>query len=130
MDKFFVYGTLKVGGYFANIFDKFRVNSKRAVLKNHDLYDLGHFPGVMEGDGEVIGEIHEYKSENIDWILEQFDRIEGYSKTQPEKSLYLRKKLMVETEDGDEKAFVYIFNASNTKGLESKRLSSGFWSMD
>lgn len=128
MDKFFVYGTLKVGGAFAGVFDEFRINSKKAVLEGYDLYNLGWFPGIIEGNGKVMGEIHEYKSEDIDWIRRQFDRIEGYSEIVPESSMYLRKELNIKTENGDiEEAYVYVFNKKNNEGLEHKKIEHGFW---
>lgn len=116
MSKFFVYGTLKIGGRFAASFDKVRVSSEVAKLKGFDLYGIGSgktasFPGIVKGKGTVVGEIHEYPKDHLEEVTHYMDMIEGYSEKNEDKSLYLRRKAQVELEDGStEDAYVYIFN--------------------
>lgn len=132
MNKFFVYGTLKVGGFFAAHFDKVRKTHKSAKLKGFDLYRIGSgrnswFPGIVEGNGEVIGEIHEY--EDADLVLDAMDHIEGYNAADPKNSFYRRKVLEVELEDGFiEKAFVYIFNDELDEAWP--QLETGVWPIE
>lgn len=129
MNKFFVYGTLKEGGYFAQHFNKVRKSSKWAKLKGFNLYKIGHgkaswFPGIVEGDGDVIGEIHEYDREKD--VLAAMDSIEGYRESDPKGSFYMRRELEVELKDGSiEKAYVYIYNEE----LDSSwpQLENGIW---
>ena len=114
MHKFFVYGTLKVGGYFAKYFDGMRKTSKIGKLENFDLFRIGNvkaswFPGIVPGDGTVTGEIHEYLDEEE--VLDAMDRIEGYNSINPKFSLYTREIREIELEDGTtEKAYVYVYN--------------------
>ena len=62
--KFFVYGTLKVGGRFATRFDHLRRQSVKGVVEGMTLYNLGWYPGIKPGKGVVCGEVHEYDNED------------------------------------------------------------------
>ena len=125
-DHFFVYGTLKEGGHFAPEFDPFRVRSKVATIKGYDLFNLGWFPGIVPGDGEVVGEVHEY--ENLDFVGRRFDGIEGYSEAREDSSLYLRRRVTVVTEDGEEvEANVYLFNKSVP--ADAEKIEDGVWDL-
>ena len=128
-DKFFVYGTLKEGGYFAKSFDTVRKSAQKATLAKHDLFRIGGgasswFPGIVPGEGTVIGEVHEY--DHTEQVLEEMDRIEGYNKKQPERSFYMREIKEVELDDGTKvRAYVYIFNNEIPKHYE--KVESGDW---
>jgi gamma-glutamylcyclotransferase (GGCT)/AIG2-like uncharacterized protein YtfP len=124
-DLFFVYGTLKVGGYFAKQFDDFRINTIEAEIEGYDLFDLGSFPGIKPGKGKVIGELHEYR--DPEKVTRYMDSIEGY---QPElrDGMYLRRRIPVKTITGDIKeANVYVFNLKIPE--YSKKLKSGIWKL-
>lgn len=124
--KFFVYGTLKKGGYFAREFDHIRKSNKPAKLKGFSLYSLGQFPAVWPGDGEVIGELHEYDEEHCEYVLRRIDRIEGFDGTQ--HSFYFRREIEVETEDGEiELAYVYVLNNARFPGISARKIASGIW---
>lgn len=129
--KFFVYGTLKVGGRFAAMFDDTRTSSKKAVLKGFDLYGIGPgktagFPGIVKGKGKVHGELHEFSDKVLSEVTEAMDRIEGYDENYEKGSLYLRKTTEVELEDGTkEEAFVYVFN--QRIGKDYPLLKEGVW---
>jgi gamma-glutamylcyclotransferase (GGCT)/AIG2-like uncharacterized protein YtfP len=125
-DHFFVYGTLKEGGHFAPEFDPFRVRSQVATIKGFNLFNLGWFPGIVEGDGKVVGEIHEY--ENLDFVQRRMDGIEGYREGAEDSSLFIRRKVTVVTEDGKEvEANAYLFN----KGVPSnaEKIEDGVWDL-
>ena len=130
-NKFFVYGTLKVGGRFAAYFDKIRTSSKPATLMHHDLFGIGPighapFPGAVPGTGNIVGEVHEYEGANIRSVLRSLDSIEGYHEDDEESSLYLRTKKKVVLEDGEEvDAFVYIFNKKIASHYH--KLEEGVW---
>jgi len=120
-DFFFVYGTLKIGGCYADRFDKFRVSSEKAILNNMNLYKIGGFPGMTPGNGTVIGELHEYTEPGI--VMQQMDYIEGYAETQYD--LFIRKRKVVIIKSGKEvEAIVYIFNREIT-GV--KLIKNGIW---
>jgi gamma-glutamylcyclotransferase (GGCT)/AIG2-like uncharacterized protein YtfP len=118
--KFFVYGTLKVGGKLAESFDETRETVVKAVLPGHDLFNLGWFPGIKPGEGAVHGEVHTYKRD----VTDHFDTIEGYNKKNEENSLYLRRTVTVKTEDGEVEAEAYVFN----RGVyEESKIETGVW---
>jgi len=108
--KVFVYGTLKLGGKFAkiyeNTFDRHRVSCKDGRIKG-TMFDLGPFPAIrLEGDGHVYGEVHTFK--NFDEIIRIIDRIEGYSQ-EHDTNLYERKPVKVELQSGgEEEAYTYV----------------------
>jgi gamma-glutamylcyclotransferase (GGCT)/AIG2-like uncharacterized protein YtfP len=116
----FVYGTLKKG------------HSNHAVLRGadfvchayirgYDMYHLGGFPGIIEGNGEVYGEVYKITDDHLPWL----DRLEGYSPdSKLENCMYLRKPVSFETEAGKMEAFVYIWNGPVTN---RKKIESGIW---
>lgn len=120
-DFFFVYGTLKIGGVYAKHFDKFRVSSKSATINNMNLYKIGYFPGVIPGNGVVVGELHEYKNPEI--VTTYMDQIEGYDGSK--QSLFRREYRTVVTKSGKKvKANVYIYNY---KASCTKQINNGIW---
>jgi len=122
--KFFVYGTLKVGGRFAERFDSLRVNSMPASVEGFHLFDLGSFPGILPGNGVVYGELHEYGED----VTRAMDTIEGYRSDDEDNSLYLRREVEVTTATGKtDKASIYIFNRKDYD--DSKMIESGVWKL-
>jgi len=122
--KIFVYGTLKVGGYYASNFDNVRIDVKRAMVPGK-IYDGAGYPRLRLDDDEklVYGELHTY--EEGDDVLHLMDQIEGY---QPKgnNNLYNRKKVKVLLENGEsEEAYVYEY-ASDLSG-RAKVVESGKW---
>lgn len=69
------------------------------------LYDLGPFPGLVEGDGEAIGEMHRILDGRA---LEVMDWFEGHDPQDPAASLYRRERIRLREPDLD--AWVYLFN--------------------
>lgn len=129
--NFFVYGTLKEGGFFAGNFDSLRKTCRKATLKGYDMYGIGHsgaagYPGIIPGEGIVHGEIHSYDKKDMSAILKTIDNIEGYEPSDQENSLYLRKKVTVKLEDGtEERVMVYIFNRPIQNYYD--KIKSGVW---
>lgn len=124
VEKFFVYGTLKLGGYYSKIFDDFRESSMVAKLEKYSLFDLGQFPGIVKQQGGVVfGEVHEYSQQSI--VRAEMDRIEGYSGNNS-SSLFIREKLPVILDNGTEViANVYVFNPQLPKS--AKVIKTGVW---
>jgi len=127
-DFFFVYGTLKEGGHFATDLDPFRVRSEKAELDGFDLFNLGWFPGIKEGNSKVYGEVHEYK--NLGSVQQRLDNIEGYNESDEKNSLYLRRRKTVNLSTGKGKieANVYIFNQNVPS--DAKKIESGDWDLE
>jgi len=114
--KFFVYGTLKIGGYFATHLDSLRKNVKKATLNNFDLFGVVQrkggppsFPAAVKGTGKIEGEIHEFTDDSAATAI--MDAIEGYDDKDPKNSLYVRTTAEAVLETGEtETVFIYLFN--------------------
>jgi len=105
MTKVFVYGTLKRGGYFHNVLLNSRFIGEGTV--EGQLYNIGNFPGLVQGKGEVKGELYELGSETS---LERLDHIEGFFAESPHKSLFVRKQRNIKVNDEIHLTWVYYFN--------------------
>ena len=81
----FVYGTLLKGLERAHVLSSSPCLGP--ALAQAQLFDLGSYPGIDEGNDNVIGELYEVTPET----LAELDSIEGYFENSPESSLYLRK---------------------------------------
>lgn len=89
------------------------------------LYDLGEYPALVDGDGEVKGELYVVS----DALLVELDGYEGYRPTDDDTSLYVRERRDVritddEVEDETE-AWVYIYNRDLPDDAEP--VASGDW---
>lgn len=91
--KVFCYGTLRPG------------NPEKTVIIPGVMYDLGPFPGIhlSEGPG-FVAEVVEVSDE----VLARLDSYEGYYASNPEHSLYLRKRHL----DG----WIYEYNNESPNG--------------
>ncbi len=95
--KFFVYGTLKVGGFFSKKFDKKRLSVKKATDKGTMYNITNSYPAVVfDGKYDISGEIHEYADEKE--VIKLFDLIEGFIKKIILITIYNRKTI---TEDSE-----------------------------
>jgi len=113
INKVFVYGTLKVGGFFGDKFNKLRTSSVPGKVKGTLFHVPAFFPKSFPGlkfigDGYVHGELHGF--DRFEDVVSAIDRIEQYFEDYPEESMYLRREAIVETEKGAEKAYVYEYN--------------------
>lgn len=73
------------------------------------LVALGHYPGLLDGDGKVRGEI--YRLDDVAASLEALDDLEEFDPADPERSEYLRIVRDVYGEDGAiTSAWVYLYN--------------------
>ncbi len=107
----FVYGSLMRGmerAAFMRSADKARFVA--AGNTRGTLYDLGAFPGMKEGNnGSLVhGELYELVDPQT--FFDTLDLIEGYWPEQPERSLYVRKLVVVNTAMGEKSAWAYILN--------------------
>lgn len=82
--KVVVYGTLKKDGKLHHNME--RINAifvKEAILKDHEMYNLGWFPAIIEAKGSNVKvEVYEIEEDKLDVL----DFIEGYP------NLYQRKE--------------------------------------
>ena len=121
----FVYGTLKIGGNFADKFDKFREKSEEASIKG-TMFDCGWYPCIIMDDKNTIhGELHTYK--NAEEVIKALDLIEGYT-PDLDGNLYNRKSIEVTTISGEtEKAMVYEWVNKETARKFFKIIKNGRW---
>lgn len=99
----FVYGTLMTGQPNHDAFLKGSCKIADGWITGYEMYDLGSFPGIKEGEGQVFGEVYSVTDEE----LEQIDWLEG------EGSLYLRIPVTVNTDDERSiQAAAYEYNGS------------------
>lgn len=121
--KIFVYGTLKIGGYYSKYIDRYRHSSEIATLRG-TLFDAEYFPVLIEKGNNVIhGELHIYKNPEI--VLSIIDRIEGFIDKRSENNLFVRKKAIIQLKNNGEcLAYVYFFT-HNTNGM--KQIKDGKW---
>lgn len=101
----FVYGTLMKGQSNHEAFLRNARLVGNGILDGYDMYDLGHYPGIVKAKrkGKVEGEIYRV----TDAELMAIDELEG------EGYLYLKTPVNV-TMDGNAymKAFAYVYNKS------------------
>ena len=98
----FVYGTLMKNqrnhGYLEEA-----IYIGDGVIDGYQMYDLGRYPGIVEGEGTVLGEVYQVTEE----IEKRLDYLEE------EGTLYLKKPEMVLLDDGQTVlAMVYVYNKS------------------
>lgn len=99
--RVFVYGTLMRGQSNHESFLKDEWYAGAGIVCGFDMYDMGSYPGIVKGSGDVTGELYEVPASAI----ESLDQLEG------EGSLYLRECLPVIREDGSISfAEAYIYN--------------------
>jgi gamma-glutamylcyclotransferase (GGCT)/AIG2-like uncharacterized protein YtfP len=84
------------------------------------LFDLGAYPGLRHGPGRVVGELHALLDVAAIATLDEF---EGYDRTQPRSSLYLRERVEL-LEPKATMAWVYVYNAAPDA---STRVVDGDW---
>jgi gamma-glutamylcyclotransferase (GGCT)/AIG2-like uncharacterized protein YtfP len=101
MIKVFVYGTLKKGYRNHRLLEGSNYIGE-GKISGYDLYDLGSFPGIIRGKGEVVGEIYEIDQET----LKRVDMLES------EGQLYSRVPVEVSQNGKMVKAATYVFNRS------------------
>ena len=117
----FVYGTLKQGFSRENSMKEGRNGSPRPGKISGVLMDLGPFPGLVQGDNEVIGELHSFTE--IKPALDRLDEIEGFYGYGKSFNLFERILCNVETDNGKMLAWTYRWIGSD--GIPIK---SGEWS--
>jgi gamma-glutamylcyclotransferase (GGCT)/AIG2-like uncharacterized protein YtfP len=75
------------------------------------LVALGAYPGLIEGDGVVRGEL--YYFDDIDAALTTVDPVEGYNSADPDGSLYRRVERTIQylpPPHTGVTAFLYVYN--------------------
>ena len=128
-DLFIFYGLLKQGasGMPANIDLEAAGEFLGACRFRGRLYNLGSFPGIVEGDTLCHGV--RYRLDDTS-LIEALDAFEDVLPDDPDASLYKRIKASVLDDQGDttgETAWIYWFNQSVESYTE---IPDGNWPLD
>jgi len=90
------------------------------------LLDLGAYPGLIEGDGDVTGELYGLPDPAI---LGELDFYELFDPARPETSEFIRRRVRLIEPDRD--AWVYFYNPDGVSPLseapEHRVIVSGDW---
>ena len=138
---FFVYGTLIPDQPNYYLWKDSIVNTKSGIIKNHQLFDMGHYPMIVESDGNTVqGMLMYIKNEDYAKITEIIDNLEGYNPENHGSSAYNREICDIELESGElEKAWIYIgseqyickknavMNGNWVKHISKKEGSKDWW---
>jgi gamma-glutamylcyclotransferase (GGCT)/AIG2-like uncharacterized protein YtfP len=122
-DLVFLYGTLMSGFHRLGRaqLDAVLVPVGRGWIRAA-LFDLGIYPAAVPADdGMVRGEVH--RMLDAESVLQSLDEIEGFSRNEPDASLYTRVETPVTFDDGRvDIAWAYFYNAPLGR---AERIESG-----
>lgn len=107
--KLFVYGSYCEGMVHYNKLENFISSVKPAKMRG-SVYrlEVGYPVVLLEGNGLIEGQLLSIsRAEIISLLLDEFH---GYSALKPEKSLFLKSRVRVDSEGGEEEALVYSIN--------------------
>ena len=117
VDSLFVYGTLKSGESRNPLLGSGRVI---AAKTKGILLDLEYYPGMINGNGEVYGELR-FISE-IKSTIEELDRVEGADLNEP---LFTREIIgVIHGNNQVNWALCYLYNRSCG---DERTIQSGVW---
>ena len=86
------------------------INTKKGLIKNYQLFDMGHYPMIIKLEGNnVVGMLMYIETEDYGGITKIIDNLEGYNPENHGNSAYNREIRDIKLEDGKlEKAWIYI----------------------
>jgi|LSQX01.1.fsa_nt_gb gamma-glutamylcyclotransferase (GGCT)/AIG2-like uncharacterized protein YtfP len=118
----FIYGSLKRD--FTNYrFMTDAVYLGPGVIKGYDMYSLRYYPVIVEGKGEVYGELYKVSREK----LEAIDALEGYC-PETDKGMYIRRTVEVQTVTGSIDAEVYLWaDGRDSLNGDHEHIPEGYW---
>lgn len=114
LNALFVYGTLKRGHLRSGIWPHPPQSIESAVARGR-LLDLGPYPGLIDGDDWVLGEVWILAEHHIAKTLAILDEVEGYD-GEVDRGLYLRREVLVWfldptrglSDDATRRAYTYV----------------------
>jgi len=118
-----LYGTLRRGepGYRSlGLAEKLRFVSGCRI--RGEIVDLGAYPGLIEGDGVVVGELNEIA---LEATLAELDAFEEFDAERPGDSLFVRRRVMLLRPEAG--AFVYCLNTALKPVDPLRIIPSGDW---
>lgn len=119
-DLIAVYGLLRAGeSGFARFGLASAFKPRGPCVISGELWDLGAYPGLVPGEGQVVGELFELTDTSV---LPKLDAFEDYWPDDPARSRYDRVK--VRLVQPDLSAWVYVWKLSVDTAT---RIESGDW---
>jgi gamma-glutamylcyclotransferase (GGCT)/AIG2-like uncharacterized protein YtfP len=115
ISNIFVYGTLREGRleHVLPEIKRFVTYSEKGYVKGR-LFDVGDFPGARPArldNKKVYGQLIEIKPEHESDVFKELDEYEEYNPSNPDSSLFVRKKVNVVTKEGKNiNAWIYWYN--------------------
>ena len=115
INKLFIYGSLlEIDNEFGLYLKQHAIIYNPGKFKGK-LYDVGEYPGAVhlpDTDYKVHGII--ITLNNVEETLKYIDDYEGFGDDQLQPNLFIRKLLIVQTNDGNVKCWVYLYNHPTT----------------
>ena len=124
---FFVYGTLIPDQPNYYLWKDSIINTKNGLIKDYQLFDMGHYPMIVESNGDTVhGMLIYIKNEDYDKITKIIDNLEGYNPEKHGSSAYNREIHDIELENREsKKAWIYI--GSKEYINEESTVEGGNW---
>ena len=109
----FTYGTLMKGFSNEGVISMFPHENYPAIVRNVEMFDVGNFPALIKGDHSYEGELIVFDPEvKAAQLYAKMDYLEGYRKSDPKNSLYIRDKITVSLAGDLIDTEVYFWNRS------------------
>lgn len=123
---FFVYGTLLPGQPNFHLWGTSIVAQETAVFHKGRLYDMGHYPMLVEAPGgRVHGRLMVVAEALYPLLVERLDALEGYDPRAPQASAYRRRAREVLVNGRRVVAWVYLGQRRHTDGYAP--IAGGDW---
>jgi len=123
---FFVYGTLIPDQPNYYLWKDSITNTKEGIIKNYLLFDMGHYPMIVQSEGNNVHGMLMYVNEDYERITKIIDNLEGYNPENHGSSAYNREMRDIELKNGElEKAWIYIGSKEYVK--EENSVKDGNW---
>ena len=124
---FFVYGTLIPDQPNYYLWKDSIIDTKEAIIKNYQLFDMGHYPMILQSEGNnVHGMLMYVNDEDYEKITKIIDNLEGYNPENHGNCAYNREIKNIELENREsEKAWIYIGSEEYIK--KENAVEGGNW---
>jgi len=117
----FVYGSLMRGLYLHHLMESGTFVGEATA--RGVLVSLGHYPGLVDGAGEVRGEL--YRFDDLPAALDVLDDVEEYDPADPAAGPYVRvERTVIASGVAQVDAWLYVYQGP-VKG--ARRIDGGDW---